>query len=146
MAIRDMDAWVAFRDDIQDIKDAIARIGAQVSRVERQQQLLMREQMEVEAQLMATKATDQALIAEVHRNTDVANAAKTALTSLQATTAELTQKLADAIANSDASDDADVKAVLDELKANNDSLAAATPAIAAAVANTDPNAPVPPAP
>lgn len=147
MDIKDIGAWMmALRNDIQDIKTSIARIGAQVSRVERQQQLLMREQMMVEAELMATKATDQALIAEVHRNTDVANAARDALTKLQSATADLTQKLADAIANSDAADDSDVQAVLAELKANNDSLAAATPALSTAIANTDPAAPVPTAP
>lgn len=101
--------------------------------------------LEVSA-IMATKATDQALIAEVHRNTDVAKAAQVALTTLSGNVKELTQKLADAVAGSEAADDPAVKAALDELKANNDATAAATPALSTAIANTDPKAAPPPAP
>lgn len=108
--------------------------------------MMARLSKEEKEDIMALKATDQAMITEIHRNTDVAKAAQQALTTLQGNVADLTQKLATAIAGSDASDDADVQAALAELKANNDSTAAATPAIAQAVANTDPNAAPPTAP
>lgn len=128
----------------QDLTNALLdKTDARLARIEHSQRRLLRAaHLEMEA-IMATRATDQALIAEVHRNTDVAKAAQTALTTLQGNVAELTKNLTDAIANSSAADDADVRAALDELKANNDATAAATPALAQAVANTDPNAPPP---
>lgn len=92
---------------------------------------------------MALQATDQELIAEIHRTTDVAKAASMALISRTDKVIELTTKLADAIAKSGASDDEAVKAALAELRTSNDSTVATTAATATAIANTNPDAPVP---
>lgn len=135
---------VRARDDaLRLLMQCAQDTNARLARIERLLFLLVRAELAMESDLMALKATDQALINEVHRNTNVSKAAVTALTTLQGNVADLTQKLADAIANSDASDDADVLAALAELKTNNDSTAAATPQLAVAIANTDPNAPAP---
>lgn len=92
---------------------------------------------------MALRVTDQKMINEIHRNTDVVAAARTALVNFGAVNSDLTQKLADVIANSEAKDDPEVQTALAELKKNNDDLAAATPVVAQAIGNTDPNAPPP---
>lgn len=86
---------------------------------------------------MATKATLDALTANVKANTDATASATLALTGFVKSTADLTKALQDAIANSEASDDPAVKAAADAIAANNASLTAAIPAVAAAVeANT----------
>jgi hypothetical protein len=117
--------------------------SARLARIERLLRTKFRDEEQV---LMALKATDQALIAEVHRNSDISQAAITALNANTATVADLTQKLSDAIANSGAADDTEVAAALAELKTNNNNVQAATPVIAAAIANTNPSALVPSTP
>jgi Asp-tRNA(Asn)/Glu-tRNA(Gln) amidotransferase B subunit len=89
---------------------------------------------------MATQQTLAALIATTKANTDATAAAKAALDHFVAVHAEDTAKLAAAIANSDASDDADVKAAIDAINANNAALAASTPQVAAAVTDGTPAA------
>lgn len=131
------------------LRDLIAlgrNTDARLARIERLLLQLVRVDLETERSLMALKVTDQALISQIHRNTNVTQAATLALTSLQASVTDLTKKLADAIADSSAADDPDVQAALAELTANNDSMTAATPVVAAAVGNTDPSAPPPTVP
>jgi septal ring factor EnvC (AmiA/AmiB activator) len=70
---------------------------------------------------MARKETDAKLIDEIHRNTKEVH---DLIAQFSASVADLTAKLADAIANSDAADDDEVQAVLVELKETNDELAA----------------------
>jgi hypothetical protein len=143
----DVNEWQNLRTEIRMIHRLLLDMGRDTAdrsaRTEQQLDDLVRAEQETEKALMATKATDQALIAEVHRNTDVTAAANTALSAQTAAITDLTQKLADAIAGSDAADDPEVQAALAELKANNDAQVAATPVTAAAIANTDASAPVP---
>lgn len=83
---------------------------------------------------MATQATLDKLTAQVSANTSATAAAAAALAGFIATVADLTQKLQDAIASGD---ETAVKAAADAIEANNATLTAATPAVAAAVeANT----------
>lgn len=94
--------------------DHLARIDQRLAHIERL----------LERMNMARHETDAAIIAEVHRNTDVVTAA---IAEWSAELADVTKKLEDAIANSDASDDADVLAAVAELKGSNDRLAAKVP-------------------
>lgn len=80
--------------------------------------------------LMASKEHLDALTAQVKANTDAANAASQALAGFVATVTDLTAKLQAAIASDD--DDA-VKAAADAIAANNATLTAAIPQVAAAV-------------
>lgn len=138
---RNMDA---FEKRLRHIANKQDDIDARLARIEHHMRRQIRVDQRVEHELMATRATDQALIDEVHRNTNVAKAAQLALTTLSGNVTDLTKKLADAIANSDAADDPAVQAALAELKKNNDDTVAATPVLADAVANVDPNKPPPP--
>lgn len=124
------------------LAEALEPIDVRLARIERLIRILMRDTLDMEKDVMALRATDQALIEEVHRTQDVQLAANKALTQLVQTNVDLTQKLADAIADSGAADDAEVQAALTALKESNEAQVAATPALSTAVANTDPNAPV----
>jgi hypothetical protein len=105
--------------------------------INRKLSLLLKNQ---ETDDMATKQTLDALIASTTANTNAANAAKAALDHYAQSAADDAKKLADAIANSDAADDPAVKAAIDTLTANNATLTAATPQVAAAVAAGTPAA------
>lgn len=118
-------------------------IDARLARIEHLMVLQFRVDKRVEFELMALQKTDQEVIAEIHRNTDVAAAANIALVALVGRVGDLTAKLDAAIANSPAADDPAVRAALAELKASNDKQAAATAATAAAIANTNPDTPPP---
>jgi len=83
-----------------------------------------------ERRFMATQAELDRLNAAVTADTNAVSAATKALTGFQATVADLTQKLQDAIASGDS---AAITKAADDLEANNAALAAATPATAAAI-------------
>src|SRR5665647_1003176 len=90
---------------------------------------VLRQLFNMEDSLMATKEVLDRLIADVTANTNATAAAAQALTGFQATVADLTQKLQDAIAGAGNVDPAIVDAAA-ALEANNATLTAATPAVA----------------
>lgn len=87
---------------------------------------------------MATKETLDALKSRLTENTNATLAAKAALDHYAQVHADDLAKLATAIANSDASDDPDVKAAIDTLAQNNATLAASTPQVATAITDNTP--------
>lgn len=89
---------------------------------------------------MATKQTLGDLTKALDANTNATVAAKAALDHYAQVVADDAAKLAAAIADSDASDDPDVKAAIDTLTKNNADLAASTPQVATAVTNGTPAA------
>ena len=92
---------------------------------------------------MATKQTLDALVASTTANTNATAAAKDALDHFVTSQADLNQKLADAIANSDASDDPQVQAAISAVNANTAALAASTPQVATAITAGTPAAAAP---
>lgn len=89
---------------------------------------------ETEFENMATKEHLDALAATVSANTDAVASAKLALEGFVKSNEDLTKKLQDALASDD---DAAVSAAVDAMAANNNTLRAAIPTVAAAVpANT----------
>lgn len=129
---------------LRRLADALdSSVEARLARIERLLLILVRAASKEVDAIMALQATDLAVIAEIHRTTDVAAAANIALTKLAAKVGDLTTKLTEAIANSSAADDPAVQAALAELKSSNDTTVATTAATASAIANTDPDAPLP---
>lgn len=111
--------------------------NARLARIEQLLVWVTRAQHKEVELLMATKTTDQAVIAAITENTSVTAATKAALEHYAATTDDLTKKLADALANADDADEPEVKAALEALQANNQTLKDAVPQVVAAVkANT----------
>ncbi len=100
---------------------------------------------EEEVNHMVTRQTLDALKAEVSRDTDAVSAATAALTHYAQTNADLTKQLQDALANASSTDDAEVQNAVAALKANNDALTAAAPAVAQDVVANTPAAPAAPA-
>lgn len=89
---------------------------------------------ETEFENMATKEHLDALAAQVAANTDATASAKLALEGFVKSNEDLTKQLQDALAKDD---DAAVSAAVDAITANNNTLRAAIPQVAAAVpANT----------
>lgn len=91
--------------------DRLARIEQDIAHIKRA----------LESMRMAKHDTDVLVINEIHRSSETV---KAAIAQWAKEILDLTQKLADAVANSDASDDPDVAAAVAELKASNDVLAA----------------------
>lgn len=109
-------------------------LDARLARIERLLWLNRRATLKEEELQMASQQTLDALTAKVKANTDATQSAALALTGFVATVADLTAQLKAAIANDD---DAAIKDVTAKLDANNATLTAAIPAVAAAVpANT----------
>lgn len=102
--------------------------------------LILKLDQQMEKDNMASKETLDALNATVAANTNATHAAAAALAGYAKSNADLTAELQAAIANSEASDDADVKAAIDAITANNAALAANVPAAAAAVVENTPAA------
>lgn len=111
-------------------------------RIERKLDVIMRamalEYIHERETEMATAETLARLQAELTENTDATASVKTALETYAAANADLTQQLKDAIAAS-ADEDA-LKAIADQLDANNNALTAAAGATAKAATDNTPAA------
>lgn len=105
-------------------------LAVRLARIERGVGILLRALKTEEKFEMATQATLDALTKSVKDNTDATAAAADALHGFVKTVADLTAKLQTAI---DAGDDLAVQAAADAIAANNITLSAAVPNVAAAV-------------
>lgn len=119
---------------LMNMLNASRNSATRLSRVEYALRDVVRVDQKIEDDFMAKRETDVQVIAEITRNTSLVASAKAAFDHYAETTADLTQKLADAIAGAQNTDDPEVVAAMEALKTNNDALKAATPEFAAAVA------------